>query len=285
VSVGVVYEGMKAPLPASTFLVVMLVVGLVAGLGIGFMAAPVKTVERVEAHTYTTTSTITTTAISVKTLTETRTLTETLYKVLTTTEAAAGYKPPIPRADAPLKILSLACWERHNNAYVYAELQNTGPRNLEYVKLGVILLDENDRIVYVGDAFSQIKILLPGQKTPVFELQRNTPYEKCRVFIEGWEETDEQPYREFEVRDVSSFIDKYGSLHVVGKVVNTGAKAAKGVEVIVTFYDVEGNIISSDSEPVTPFELKPGETGSFDASTFIGVDKIDHWLIQVQCSS
>jgi hypothetical protein len=47
---------MKAPLPVPTFLVVMLVVGLVAGLGIGFMAAPVKTVEGVEVHTYTTTA-------------------------------------------------------------------------------------------------------------------------------------------------------------------------------------------------------------------------------------
>jgi hypothetical protein len=83
-------------------------------------------------------------------------------------------------------------------------------------------------------------ILLPGQKTPIFELQPNTPYEKCRVFIEGWKETNKQPYREFEVRDISSFIDKYSFLHVVGKVVNTGAKTAEGIEVVVTFYDIEG---------------------------------------------
>jgi hypothetical protein len=70
-----------------------------------------------------------------------------------------------------------------------------------------------------------------------------------------------------------------------GKVVNIGAKTAEEVEVVVTFYDIEGNIISSDREPVTPSELKPGAVGSFDASTFIGVDKIDRWLIQVQCLS
>jgi hypothetical protein len=106
--------------------IVVLVVGLVAGLGIGFIVAPAKTVERVEVHTYTMMSIMTATAISVKTLTETSTLTETLCKVLATTETAvAGYKPPILRADAPLKILSLACWERDNNAYIYAGLQNT----------------------------------------------------------------------------------------------------------------------------------------------------------------
>ena len=278
---------MKTLPHVSTFLVVVvLVVGLVAGLGIGFMVTPAKIIERVEMHTYTTTSIVTTTAMSMMILTERRTLTETLYKVLTTTEiAATGYKPPIPRADAPLKILSFTCWERNSNAYIYAELQNIGLRNLEYVKLGVILLDENDRIVYVGDAFSEIKILLPGQKTPVFELQPNMPYERCRVFVEGWEETDEQPYKEFEVRNAYSFVDRYGFLHVVGEVVNIGAKTAERVEVVVTFYDKEGNIVSSDREPVTPFVLEPKAFGFFDSSTFIGVGKIDHWLIQVQCSS
>jgi PKD repeat protein len=259
---------------------------LFIGLGIGFIAAPAKTVEKVEVHTYSTTNTVTATVTRMETLTETKTLTETLYRVSATTETVMiGYKPPIPKADAPLKILSLRCWKKDDNAYIYAELQNTGSRNLDYVKLGIILLDVDDRIVYVGDSFSQIEILLPGQKTPVFELQPNTPYERCHVFVESWEETGEQPYREFEVRDVNSFVDKYGFLHVVGKVVNVGVRTAEEVEVVVTFYDSEGNIVSSERESVTPSELKPGSYGSFDASTFIGVDKIGHWSIQVQCSS
>jgi hypothetical protein len=284
---------MKAPLPLSTILVVvMLVVGLSIGLGVGFIAAPTKTVERVEVHTYSTTNTVTATVIKMETLTETKTrietktLRETLYKVSTTTATImAGYKPPIPKADTPLKILSLRCWQKDNNAYIYAELQNIGSRNLEFVKLGIILLDSEDKIVYVGDAFSQIEILLPVQKTPVFEFQPNLLYERCHVFIEGWSETEKQPYREFEVRDVNSFIDRYGFLHVVGKVVNIGARTAEEVEVVVTFYNRDGNIVSSYRKSVVPSELKPKSYGYFDVSTSIGVDEIDHWLIQVQSLS
>jgi len=78
---------------------------------------------------------------------------------------------------------------------------------------------------------------------------------------------------------IHSFVDRYSFLHVVGEVVNIGAKTAEGVEVVVTFYDKECDIISSDTELITPSMIEPRAVRFFDASTFIGVDKIDHWLI------
>jgi hypothetical protein len=279
-------------------LVVILVVGLFAGLGVGLVVLPPKTIEKTETQTQLITSILTSvltntitniqTSFETKTKLETQTLTQTYTAFSTIVETVQtgvakeyrlGYKER-----GPLKILSSAGWQKGDTAYVFAEIQNTGSQNLQFVKVGIILFDQNSRAICADGRYSEIDVLLPNQKTPVFWLQLNMPYETYDIFIESWSETTKQPYREFRVENVKTWTDTLGYLHVVGDVVNTGTLTAKYVNVVVTFYDKEGKIVSAKSGYVTPSELGAGSRGSFDVYPDVGKEEIDHWSIQVCCS-
>ncbi len=56
-----------------------------------------------------------------------------------------------------------------------------------------------------------------------------------------------------------------GALEYVGEVANTGNRQVGFVEVHVSFYDAQGNILTVDSTYCQPYNLNPGEHGLFKA--------------------
>jgi hypothetical protein len=93
--------------------------------------------------------------------------------------------------------------------------------------------------------------LAPGQDTPV-------PTEASAVVLE--------------VRATSTYVDSFNYYHVVGEVVNAGAQAATGIELMAHVADADGQgAVDGDDRPMdgeifSPliYSLAPGESAPFD---------------------
>ena len=275
----------------------LLIAGLVVGLVVGVFVPQVHQAYVTETRTElvkvteTVPQTVRTTEHATTTETRTKLESQTSYKVLTTTETIQTVAPEYRlgyQEWGPLRILSTNfLWCTEELAVIFAELQNTGSQNLQSVTVGIMFFDENNRVIYADSCYSVINILLPNQRTPVVWAVASFPHVRTyHVFIQSWSETSIQPYREFRVEEIKTWIDSDGYFHLSGEVVNTGGLTAGSTGVVVTLYDREGKIVFGGGAalPVTPAELNPGSRGSFDFFVTFEIEKIDHWSTQVQCS-
>ena len=62
----------------------------------------------------------------------------------------------------------------------------------------------------------------------------------------------------------SSYVNNFGSMHIVGEVLNQAPVTAKFVKVIATFYNANGQVIGTDFTYADPSDLAPGQRAPFD---------------------
>lgn len=170
-------------------------------------------------------------------------------------------------------------------AVVVGEVQNMGRDALSYVKITAALYDSENNILATDYTYAQIKVLLPGQKSPFIFIKLSSA-ERYGLEVTKSTLTTEEPYREFEILSHSSFIDDDGDYRVTGEIKNTGAQEATDTEVIATFYDANGEVVgASVIATVEPRDLSAGQTASFDLQ--VTPDKIASeiatYTLQVQC--
>ncbi len=149
---------------------------------------------------------------------------------------------------------------------IYGELQNTGNKNIEYIKLTTTSYDSADKVIGTKWAYADTDILLPGDKAPfgfIEMISREKNYKSYGLEITSCQETTEEPYRDFEFLNTSSYIDDDGDYHVKGDIKNNGTQDMKSVGVVITCYNAEGKVVSA-SGTFSLVELKAGEAAPFD---------------------
>ena len=170
-------------------------------------------------------------------------------------------------------------------AVVVGEVQNRGRDTLRYVKITATLYDSEDNILATHYTYAQIKVLLPGQKSPFIFIKLSSAERYGLEITESTPTTDE-PYRDFEILSHTSSIDDDGDYRVTGEIKNRGAQEATHTEVIATFYDASGEVVgASVIATVEPRDLSAGETASFDlqATPRETASDIATYALQVQC--
>lgn len=170
-------------------------------------------------------------------------------------------------------------------AIVVGEVQNTGKDVLRYVKITATLYDSEDNILATHYTYAQIKVLLPGQKSPFIFIKLSSA-ERYGLEVTEFRPTTDEPYRDFEILSHSSFIDDDGHYRVTGELKNTGTRSANDTEVIATFYDASGEVVgASVIATVDPRHVPRGETASFDvqATPKETASDIATYALQVQC--
>jgi len=149
---------------------------------------------------------------------------------------------------------------------IYGELQNTGNKNLRFIKLTTTLYDSAGNVIGTKWTYAHTDILLPGEKAPfVFMkmISQEKDYKSYGLEVTSCRETTEEPYRNFEFLDTSSYIDDKGYYRVKGELKNTGTQDIDFVGVIITCYNAEGKVISA-SGTCLMVDLKAGKTAPFD---------------------
>jgi len=149
---------------------------------------------------------------------------------------------------------------------IFGELQNTSNKNLKFIKLTTTLYDSAGKVIETKWTYAHTDILLPGEKAPfVFmKITSEEDYKSYTVEVTSCRETTEEPYRDFEFLNTSSYIDDQGYYCVKGEIKNTGTQDIDFVGVIITCYNAEGEVISASGTCLIA-HLKAGETASFDA--------------------
>lgn len=200
--------------------------------------------------------------------------------------------PPSP----PVLVISNNRRVSIDTFWVAGEVQNVGTTNLEWVKVTAVYYDIVGKIIGVDDIYADLHLLAPGEKSPFITFAGISYEEKINAsliasyvpVIRSYRNTTEEPYRNFQILNETSWFDEFGDYHVSGELKNTGAVSVYSVDVVATFYNAEGNVIDAwwDLLITDPDVLNPNERASFDIelSRFrledLGVE-IDHYVLQV----
>lgn len=155
-----------------------------------------------------------------------------------------------------------------NYVEIFGELQNIGNRNLRFIKLTATLYDSDGKVIGTDYTYASTDILLPAEKAAFSIMKGPTgeDYEYYVLEVTSCKETTEEPYRDFEFLNTSSYINDNGYYCVKGEIKNTGTQNIDSVGVIITFYNTEGKVISVSGISLIA-DLEAGGIASFDTWT------------------
>jgi hypothetical protein len=194
---------------------------------------------------------------------------------------------------ANLEILNHRSSVLYGTFYVVGEIENSGSKNVDNTKLFATFYDEHGTVIgadFTYGSTSGLEILVAGQKSP-FTLNNygrkgiTDQIKSYSLSVEG-SITAKEPYREFEVLNVSSNINILGDYELSGEVRNVGETDATFVKVLAIFHDSNGDLVDSGFGFTDPTDLAAGQTGTFLIFTSNAAlsSEIASYNLQVECS-
>ena len=188
-------------------------------------------------------------------------------------------------AAADIDVLSWMWYKGdYDTYYVVGEVQNVGDRSAEYVMIVATLYDAADEVVDTDYTFTYLDLIGPGERSPfkcaLWDLPA-TP-QRCRIQWE-WRESSQLPQRLVTVSSIRGYYDSdYDAFKVVGEVGNGSGFAVEFVQIIVTCYDEDGEIVSCDYTFSTLDSIQAGGTSPFDTwiSDFASRVKKFRYIVQ-----
>jgi hypothetical protein len=185
-----------------------------------------------------------------------------------------------PTSNIPqLEILSHTSYVDGNWLHIVGEVKNNSNYPMEYVKIVITLYDNNSKVVGTDFTYTELDVIPPGGKSP-FESGTDewTGTATYKLQVEGREGALGR--QDLEVIDHSSYQDG-DWLHVRGEVQNNGTTPAEYVKLILTLYDVNGEVIGMDFTYTMLDNIPPGGTSPFESGTDHWPN-FDHYEIQIQ---
>jgi hypothetical protein len=185
-----------------------------------------------------------------------------------------------------LAVLSFSSYTDSVGYYhVVGEVQNRGSNVLSQVRIAATLCDSLGQTAGTIEDYTMISLLEPQEKSP-FDLFENVTGSVCKVSVLNCTTSNEIPYSDFQILSESSSLDSEGTYHITGEVKNSGNATALSVEAVGTFYDAKGIVVQVGSSLVSPSDLQPGQTGSFDVMSDdpAMTAQIANFALQIQCA-
>jgi hypothetical protein len=162
-------------------------------------------------------------------------------------------------------------------------VRNSGTVALEFVMMEVTLLDADGFPVATMDAYTELDVLEPGQKSPFYiffadEIDAWVDYE---LAVEGSEALTLAPYTNLKVVAHSGSPTESAKYVIEGEVKNTGSETVTFIDVSAALYDAGGALVGVAfvfvSEPVGP-----GDTAQFQILAAATAGDVDHYELFVQ---
>ena len=200
------------------------------------------------------------------------------------TTPSAAAQPGDEEASKDLQFLSFDDYVSSDYLNVVGEVQNSSDVPAEYVKISLILFDEDDKIVATDFTYTDLDVIPPGDKAP-FRLITDE-YEgavRYELLVEG--DPAELGPQGLEILSSSDEVDSLGFFIITGEVQNNGEQVAEFVKIVATLYNANDELLGSDFTYIEPDELAPGATEPFELIIFGWMEEkgdIDHYELQVE---
>jgi hypothetical protein len=216
----------------------------------------------------------------------------TLFLVLisSTFLATTSFNRVLAQQTPNVAILSYSSYvDSINYLHVVGEVKNMGAKNLEFVEITSTFYNKTGTVIDVEFTSTMVDILAPNKTSP-FDVSssRTSNIYSYRIDVSG-QETNDLPYRFFQIISSSSYIDSIGNVNVVGIVKNMEPQIltsifpyATFVKIIATFYDKNGTVVQAGFTYSIPSTLRANQTAPFKLIVN-QVNNIDHFNLQVQC--
>jgi hypothetical protein len=179
--------------------------------------------------------------------------------------ALALIVPPIVNAEPSAKIIQHTGYIDPSGIYhVVGEVQNTGDEPLGFVTILVEFYDQNGDVIATDKVFTRIHVLLPGQLAPFDATALGRVTEDIHDYkLSAVAQVVKAKAQVLRLQSNMSYVDNLGLYHVIGSVVNDGDKYATYTDVVATFYDEEGRIVTTGRDLTEPLNIASGEAGIF----------------------
>jgi hypothetical protein len=153
---------------------------------------------------------------------------------------------------------------------VVGEILNAGTTNLRSIKVEATFYDQDSNVHATSHAYAIVEVLPPGEKAP-FMFYEATSAEalKFELKIVDFDETDVEPYRDFEVTEQQSKINELDLYAIVGTYQNTGMINADSPMISATCYNSAGEVIGVGWSVGSG--IQAGGSESFEVSVFPGL--------------
>jgi hypothetical protein len=195
---------------------------------------------------------------------------------VTPTFAVVPEDGPIPvptplRLDAQVSPFTFA-YNSIGALYFFGEITNTGDLPLGHPKVSVVLYDASGHALGNEPGYATQDFVAPGQRAPVKVLFLQPPeWSRFEVLFKPEAAryagfltyTDLLPSSMNFVRDLSL------GYALNGMVKNIGERQARFVQVVVTLYDADGQVVGVDGTFARPSDLAPGESAPFKVSFYL----------------
>ena len=166
------------------------------------------------------------------------------------------------------------------------ELINNTADNVMLIELLVSLKDLDRDVPLEGHVDAKhvevlVPILRPGEVSP-FEAYGATGYQvtNFKVEVDGYRRTTEELFWDVEPSECQVTVDE-GWYTVKGKITNTGDTEAHFVQVVGTFYDDSGYVVSVDKNSLDfATHLLPGAEGTFTLRAICSPTQVSDFKVQ-----
>lgn len=164
---------------------------------------------------------------------------------------------------------------------IVGEVKNADESNAEFMKVFASFYNADDKLVGVGWSYAWADVLLPDENSPFKISLFSTPedVDHWTVWVQG-SKTDDEPEGDLTLENTdNTFSDDYVATFT-GTVKNNGTETMKYIEVAVTIYDEEKNVVMVDWEYLDG-EIEPGGTMDFEFEVQAS-DKASSFKLNVQ---
>jgi hypothetical protein len=203
------------------------------------------------------------------------------YELSVYSDKAADYEL---ESVAGVELVSINYYiDAFDDLIVVGEVINQDTSNVTFARTFVSFYNEDDELVAVDWGYVWADIMEPGAKSP-FSIELYEPSEAIdhwTVWVEG-DKTDDPVQGDLALENTDNDVDENNVVLFTGDVKNNGTETMTYIEVAVTVYDTEGQVITT-GEIWLDGELAPGASMPFELETETNEDA-DSFELYVQGS-
>jgi hypothetical protein len=164
-----------------------------------------------------------------------------------------------------LRFFRVYSWtDSGGNTYVMGEVYNASATDAAYVTVDAALCEANGVAFETASNMVALDVLERGGFAPFVVLFQDVPEGAVPCDTQARAEpADHEPYTALTLTQTGTF-DDFGRLTVAGTVTNNGLEIVEQIEILITAYDAEDDVIGYGVASLDDVQLIPGESAPFE---------------------